>query len=490
MIRIETNGLVLSLDQNTHTAHLNHISRKDKEEVVIPKSVKYQKKEYIITDIKRSIDDFGQSRKVKSISFANNTKVTCIHKDSFSGSVLERISIPACLECLEDGWCSEANRLKYIKISPGNKNYIYIDNKMLLGKSDTKSDIYDILSFVRRDVKEIKIPSFIKYIHSSCFDQCRSLKTIEIPDDSELFSIGNCAFAMCPITRFFIPAKLQRLEYGWCDELFDVKEFIISPQNKLFATINNNKVLVSKASENDDNYTILKYVMKDVERIIVPSYIQSISSYAFECNSKLKSVEFEKNSQLEIIESYAFFAASIREIEIPASVIRILKNAFDFCSLLTKMTFESNSNLSFIGSDIVNTSRLTKVVIPASVKNIGNSAFNCSTITEFIFEENSNLCCLNCEVCPHCKIESLLIPASIKSMNYSFPGCNKLVSVEILSQVISIEDLCFSECESLRVASIPNGESISIDDNAFVDVSADFSLFVCPGVKVNIDCSE
>ena len=109
---------------------------------------------------------------------------------------------------LKEGWCFVTSKLKKIIVSPSNDRFIFKDDKYLLGKSDNKSDEFDTLFFVRRDISEVSLPSNIKIIGScsffdsqiskvlipasvtticrSAFYYCRELQYVEFPENSNL----------------------------------------------------------------------------------------------------------------------------------------------------------------------------------------------------------------------------------------------------------------------------------------------------------------
>ena len=60
------------------------------------------------------------------------------------------------------------------------------------------------------------------------------LKTIEIPEDSELKSIENQAFKWSIINNIFIPENVDELKEGWCAKTENLTNVIISPKNKHF----------------------------------------------------------------------------------------------------------------------------------------------------------------------------------------------------------------------------------------------------------------
>ena len=70
-------------------------------------------------------------------------------------------------------------KLCKITISPKNKIFILKNDQILLGKSDIKSDNFDILVFLNPDIQKVRIPSSIKIIspifipRSNFFDRNR-----------------------------------------------------------------------------------------------------------------------------------------------------------------------------------------------------------------------------------------------------------------------------------------------------------------------------
>ena len=82
------------------------------------------------------------------------------------------------LKELRKGWYQNTSNLVCIELSKENKNFLMIEDQFLLGKSNEKSDDFDILLFVRRDVNEVKIPSCVKEIDGYAFSGCFSLCSI------------------------------------------------------------------------------------------------------------------------------------------------------------------------------------------------------------------------------------------------------------------------------------------------------------------------
>lgn len=146
--------------------------------IVIPHSIEYESTKYIVKSISQS--SFKDSESIKMILFAPNSELTTIRKYAFANSTIETLLFTSNVSQLDDGWCYNTPALSKTTIVPNNEYFLSIDNKMILGKSNLYSDVYDVLVFVSRDVKTITIPSFIKQISSYAF-QHSHIESIFIP---------------------------------------------------------------------------------------------------------------------------------------------------------------------------------------------------------------------------------------------------------------------------------------------------------------------
>lgn len=83
------------------------------------------------------------------------------------------------------------------------------------------------------------------------------------------------------------------------------------------------------------------------ETIVIPPFIKHIESYSF-YKTKTKSIEFDSNSNLQSIESYAFHFANIIRICIPHRLKIIKWEAFSFCRNLPVLEIPEDSKLTEI----------------------------------------------------------------------------------------------------------------------------------------------
>lgn len=238
-------GLLIELNLKMRTASIRKVDEQP-DMIEIPRSVNYNSTEYVIKSI-RPYAFYGAKtyfyKPDKAISFAEDSEILIFDDYSFKCSIINSLSIPASLEYLGKGWCEETRLLTKISISPKNKNFVYYDEKMILGKTNIMDDNYDTIYFARRDVEDIRIPSFIKHIEQSAFDCCNKIETFIINEDSVLLTIGDYAFASSSINKFFIPSKLEFFGNSWCEDALKLNDIIVSPKNKRYMRDEDSKII-------------------------------------------------------------------------------------------------------------------------------------------------------------------------------------------------------------------------------------------------------
>ena len=378
-------GLRFKIDKTNRTASLFKID-KYIEEIIIPRTVKYESIEYLITSISFTSD------RLKTLKFVEDSAVEIIYGFAFPFlSIIKEIYFPASLKELKEGWCNNTDHLTKISISPFNGQFKIEEGKYLIGKSDSNKDEFDNLLFGYRDIKEISIPSHIKIISSYAFQCCFNLTKIEILPNSNLQIIGKFAFYQTKIKEIYFPASLMELNRNWCSKIRYLTKITISPFNGQFK-IEEGKYLIGKSDSNKDEFDNLLFGCRDIKEISIPSNIKIISSYAFECCYNLIKVEIPPNSNLHTIESNAFSESKIKEIFIPPKVSKICQYAFNSCTNLTKVEIPPNSNLHTIESSAFSGSKIEEIFIPPKVSKICEGEFHhCSNLQIVEISEESKL---------------------------------------------------------------------------------------------------
>lgn len=205
-------------------------------DIIIPRCVYHGTQEYIVTSI--SENSFNNSKCIKTLAFETGSEVQVIGKKAFYQSTIESITIPPHLTKICEG----------------------------------------AFSF-------------------SC------LEHIEIPSDSELQIIEKEAFFSTSIESIEIPSKLTQLKRGWCSGLENTSRIIVSKSNPNYR-LYDDKFIISKSSkekeEENQNFDVLVFCVRDIEKVTIPNFIEIIDKYAFN-DCKIKSIEIPPDSKLRII---------------------------------------------------------------------------------------------------------------------------------------------------------------------------------------------
>ncbi|KAK8842425.1 hypothetical protein M9Y10_026008 [Tritrichomonas musculus] len=208
---IEQNKLIFALNKKEKTAS---------GDLFIPRSIKHDNEYFVVESIKERA--FQNLNSISSIIFPPDSEIKRIEKDSFLFSSIEQLFIPSSILYLEEGFCRGTPNLKHIKMMPNHQEMMYVDNKTLVGKSESSSDEYDVLLFVRRDVKHFDRTHYDSKrsfeIGEGAFYKCDKLQDIEIPLNSKLQKIETLSFIKTSIKSIKIPSSVIKLSENFCEE--------------------------------------------------------------------------------------------------------------------------------------------------------------------------------------------------------------------------------------------------------------------------------
>ena len=325
-IENKSQDLRFKIDKKSRTASLFRV-KNETQDLIVPRSVKYESVDYLITNIART------GANIKTMKFVEDSAVKTIHESAFKNSEIEEIFLPSSLTDLKDGWCSYTEKLRRIVVPNSNSNLKYVDDTYLVSKSDPNSDEFDVLQFVRRSVTKFVIPSNIRII-SSCAFRLSSIKEIFIP--SRITKIGKFAFFRCDsLIKVEIPA--------------DSKLQII------------------------DKYSFYSLNIKEFS---VPSNVSKICHHAFYYSEELECVNIQENSNLQIIKRASLQHLGIRKIFIPSKVTKIAESAFSDCYGLTEIQIPENSLLKTIGKKAFCCTNIKEIYFPSSLTELGEEWCN------------------------------------------------------------------------------------------------------------------
>ena len=271
------------------------------------------------------------------------------------------------------------------------------------------------------------------------------------------------------------------------------------------------------------NQSIGSYFFSDcinLQNLILPNSILTISEHAFDSMTSLKNVvlgnlivsigdgsfydcksidglliPFSVNS----IGNSAFYGcSSLNYLTIPNSITFIGNNSFDGCSSLNALNFEDGNEILQLGynsktkglfedcpieniylgrpisylsdyniSPFTNQFNLQSLIIGESVTVLpDNLLYNCKTLPSI--QLPNSITSIGRKVFYGCSgLINIVIPNSVNSLGESaFSGCTSISSIEISNQLKIIESNTFYGCSSLTNIKIPNS-IISIKGEAF-----------------------
>lgn len=194
-----------------------------------------------------------------------------------------------------------------------------------ISNAENKAFVYATCNYQTND-SIIRIPPHITSIPEEAFAGMSNIKRIEIPENSQLHTIGAYTFWQCSaLEEISLPADITTLGeccFQECSSLerIALPEKITSLPRYCFAWCNN-----------------LKYIK-------LPAELTSIHRHAFAYCSSLTDITLPSN--LNHIGLCVFsFCESLSEITIPDSVTQIESYAFSECNSLQKVHLPDNDSL-------------------------------------------------------------------------------------------------------------------------------------------------
>ena len=142
-----------------------------------------------------------------------------------------------------------------------------------------------------------------------------------------------------------------------------------------------------------DSYTITKAYGLSHSYTIPKTHkgkkVTKIGPKAFEGMKNLEYINFEDNSNLEIIDKRAFYDTSIISLNLPDSVKYVYEDAFAYCKKLEVVSASSNSNYHDIaGSTFFKCENLKEVDIK-NINSVGTWAFyNCKNLNQIYLNDS------------------------------------------------------------------------------------------------------
>lgn len=177
----------------------------------------------------------------------------------------------------------------------------------------------------RSDIKELTLPSSLKYIGGAAFAACKNVETVDIPEG--VISLGFSAFSSChALVNLTLPSTLETMGdhvFYHCASL----ETVVIPE----------KITVLPERGFD--------MCESLKSIKLPSNLKKLELHAISNCYSLTKVELPKS--VESIGNYAFYKNyNMTSINIPEKVTAIRASTFLYCYKLVDIKNESQIQIT------------------------------------------------------------------------------------------------------------------------------------------------
>jgi len=419
----------------------------------------------------------------------------------YSWNLAGTINIPASLNSIADYAFYGCSAIASFTVASSNSRYSAV-NGVLFNKNQDS-----LFVFPPAKSGSYTIPTTVKHIGASAFDNCYNITSILIPNT--ITSIGSYAFSYCSgitgaltlptslkklgdgafygcwnLTSVTIPATLTDIGYYCFMESNLVTSFNVNASNPDYTSVNG--MLMSK---NQD--TLFSCPPAKTGAITIPSTVKLIGSYAFyNCSAISGTITIPQ--YVDYIGIYAFYNCSL----ISAFAVNTLNAYFSSenavllsktkdrllaCPVSKTGVYQLPTTIKTIDpAAFAFCSGITgSLQLPSLVNSIGEYAFyNCTKITAINVETTNtkfssdngvlyNHLMDTLLVCPLGKTGSYSIPENVKYIGYSaFDGCTGLTSITFPSTLTGIGNYAFNNCTGLTKIQIPKNTS-NIANGAF-----------------------
>ncbi len=193
--------------------------------------------------------------------------------------------------------------------------------------------------------------------------------------------------------------------------------------------------------------------MRLVKEIVLPSSVESMSTYVFNKCSALRTLTLPP---MEVITADILSGSSVENLIIPEGVKEIGANAFyNVRSIKTVSLPESLEKI--VDGAFISCNQLTEVTLPESLTYLGSAAFyNCTSLKKINIPDGvDKIYDLTFHACE--SLEYITLPENIDLNSWgAFTGCNKLCD-ENGFLVINGAFLHYTEATNTEVFTVPDG---------------------------------
>ncbi len=447
-----------------------------------------------------SIQTIGETAFSKSAVLTVNIpdSVTKMGDDAFNTSAVRELTIGTGLTEIAAGAFAQCGSLRSVYIpegiitiqrgafySTGLQSVTFAENSQLYGIAES--------AFACCHLTEIEIPASVEYIGSAdgiihdpeyyspnnvigAFDRNSELTKVIFAENSQIKTIGNRAFAFCPIGGIDLPEGLERLGAGafWTTSL----ETVVLPTSLIElceAALGYSCLLDITVSEGNAVYHSVDGVVYNLDNTEVYAYpagrggeytvietTRSIKPYSFAGSWYLEKVTLPEG--LTEVGTYGFCYSGALTYDMPSTLVYIRKGAFygnySLSQLSLPDSLEQIAEYAFYGCILLPT-----VHIPDNVVQIGRYSFSqCWSLASVTFNETAKLPRISYGAFAYCGLKTFRVPTNVSTIAQgAFKGCYKLTSFTFAenSKLESISAYMFDGCSNLQTITFEQGSALT-----------------------------
>lgn len=294
---------------------------------------------------------FRKCESLKTISLPKNLKEVPAY--AFDGcKSLTKVTIPKKVGIMKKNAFSNCTKLKTVKL---NKKIYALGDRVFADSGLTSLTLNSNLQFIGNGafqgtkVKKLALKGKVTYIGNRVFADCRKLKVISIP------------------------ASVKGINTGAFNNCTSLRAINVASGNKKYASAGG--VLYNK-----DKTLLIQYPLhKGSSSFHVPGSVTKIRKNAFSGNDYLQSVTLSAAT----IEDYAFYGMSrLRSVTLRSGVKAIGYNAFYMSNGIRTLVLPDS--VEKIGGYAFEGLKVSRIHIPSRLRQLGTGAFrDCNNLKEF-----------------------------------------------------------------------------------------------------------
>lgn len=365
---------------------------------------------------------FNKCRSLKKIELPKKTSY--ISESLFKDCVkLNKVSIPQNVSIIKKSAFYGCKSLESVKLS--KKVYAIGDS-----------------AFAESGLKKLKLNKNMQFIGNAAF---RETKLGSLKLTSKVTFIGNRVFADCKkLKKIYVPAGVKGINPGAFNNCTSLRAIQVASGNKNYCS--EDGVLYDKGKTK-----LIQYPLHKTNKSFrTPSSLKRIRSNAFARNKYLVEV----TTAADTIGDSAFWNMKrLKEVTILNGTTKIKACAFQDCNRLTKLTLPDS--ITSIGAWAFSDTNIRRVKISSRLKDLDDTAFfKCDNIVAF--EGGSSKYRVKNGVLYNGNMTVLIkYPAKKKGKFFRAPKSVKIVRGEAFHRVKSLTRLEFSSrLKSLRYTAI------------------------------------